>query len=166
MEEYIVNTNGSVTVEAKSKEEAEEKAWENIGVGGRHEVLDVEAQQMNSDKDQFQIKVAECGSNKANASYSLIKDQSAMRLAHQVVQNISKDFVGKQQSPHFKFELAALILSGLEGDSMDKDEFWEFRNELREKVHEKGYDEVIGKMWAIVDEDENQETLDQADSSA
>lgn len=157
MEEYIVSTNGTITVEAENPEEAENKAWEEIPYGDRHEVLDVEAEPMNHDSNHFQLKLSKCGSNKANASYGLMKDKSALSLAYQAVNNMSKDFVGRDDAPVFKFELALLLLSGIEGDDINKENIWEGRCDLRDKVHEKGFEEVVGNMWAIREDPEEVE---------
>jgi hypothetical protein len=157
MEEYIVSTKGTVTIEAENPEEAEEKARGSLGVGGRHEVLSVEAEPMNHDSDHFQLKLSKCGTNKANSSYRLMKDKSALGLAYRAVHNMSKDFVAPDNTPPFRFELALLLLSGIEGDDINRENIWKGRCDLREKVHDKGLKEVVSEMWAIREDPEEVE---------
>ena len=59
-------------------------------------------------KPQFQVKISNCGTNLANGTYPIWKDNHALKLLKVVIINVSKDFVGEENHN------SALMLIGLE----------------------------------------------------
>jgi hypothetical protein len=148
MTEYLLSATAETVVEAENPEEAKEDIWWQEH---NPDFTQVEAEPLSPDNDYFKIHIRQAGSNKRSAGYRMMKSQSAMDLAFSTVNNISRDLVG-QDAPVFKFELACLLLSSLEGDSVEKENIWEAVQEMNEDVHENGREE-IENMWAIVDEE-------------
>jgi hypothetical protein len=66
---------------------------------------------------QFQIKVANCGTNTCNATFNVIKDKNPIILSDIVVREImSKQFCTKEAQPMFLYYLACKILRRIKFD--------------------------------------------------
>jgi hypothetical protein len=69
---------------------------------------------------KFTVKISSCGVNTFSGSYAKFEDKSAMQLLFDVVNIVSKDFVGKENSLTLQYDLACVILSSLNGWDKDK----------------------------------------------
>ncbi len=155
MTEYLVHTTGTVSVEAETKEEAEEYAH-SVESERDHMIESAEAEPMQNSENYFKIWLNQVGSSKRCAGYGLWKAKSAMKLAYDTVNVIAKQMVGENNAAGFKYDLAIVLLSSLEGDSLQKDKIWEAVQQQKEDVHERG-SEALEEMFAIVDEEEQGE---------
>jgi hypothetical protein len=99
------------------------------------------------------LKLSRVGTSFSSGGYGLWEEDSAMLLAYQATTAICEQLV--QDSAVFKYELACLLLSSLEGDSVTKDEIWETVTSMKDAVREDGQD-AIESMWVITRNDENE----------
>lgn len=147
MEEFLVRTEGNIFVEAENREEAEEKSH---GKDRDHEIISREALPLDRDEDVFKIKLSDVGSNKASRGHRTLEDQSALRLAFRTTREMSEAFVGSEAAPSFKFDLACLLLSELEGDKITGENIMERRDEFKDKAKEQGMD-ALDEEWSLKD---------------
>jgi hypothetical protein len=68
---------------------------------------------------KFTIKIGSCGVNTCRGSYDRFEDVSALQLLFDVVNIVSKDFVGRERQLDLQYDLACTILNSLNG--WDKD---------------------------------------------
>ena len=98
------------------------------------------------------MKLSRVGTSHGNGTYGLWRGKSAMKLAYDAVNAIMKNMMPEQHRPVFKYDLACLLLSSLEGDSLKGERLEEVIQEMKQDVHENGV-EAIEQMYAIEEED-------------
>mgnify|MGYP000382580461 CR=1 FL=1 len=101
---------------------------------------------------QFQAKISHCGTDVLNGTYSIEKDNSAIRLMVRLFNTMVDDMVGKKLGPQFKHDFAVLLLSSITGYDQEA---------LMKAIEKAAQDEGKGLIdaWTLAKEDENpQET--------
>lgn len=89
---------------------------------------------------KFSVKISSCGVNTCRGSYARFEDVSAMQLLFDVVNIISKDFVGKDRSLELQYDLACVILNSLNGWDKDK---------LLKAVESKDLEQTLITKWTM-----------------
>jgi len=146
--EYLVHTTGTVTVEAESEEEAEEKA--TFEARDRHEIEAAYPEPLNGEDQHFKLHLNQVGHTSFTAGYGVWTEKSAMVLGYQAVNAMAENFVGDHK-PQYKFDLAIHLLASLEGDSVSKDAIWEAVQEAKEQGGED-----MKQSFRIKEEDEEE----------
>jgi len=134
-DEYRVEVTGHVTVQAESKPEAEEKARE-LAYGRREvEHTGFVAHPLPSNETEFEdyyfTHINEMGNSASSRGYGLIRDKSALNVAFRSTTAMCKDLVGREGASPLRYNLAAFLLSTLEGYE------WENLQEYVEQVKAK-----------------------------
>lgn len=88
---------------------------------------------------EFQVKISHCGMDSFWANYEIMKHDDPLILLNKAVNHISDNFVGEDSSAVILYDLACLILWGLDG--------WKEEKLLKDIKDGK---ELIGK-WKVND---------------
>lgn len=116
MTEYTVSLESTTTVQAESREEAEEKAMEKPR---DTEVVNATARELDPEKDFFYSHIREVGSTQTSVGYDLIKDKSALRVLFSSTTSMARRLAPPNAAPQMRYNLAAYLLATVEGIDWD-----------------------------------------------
>lgn len=147
-QEFKVNLNATITVEAKNREEAQGKALERCyNDPDELQITGGEAVPLYPDKDFYLADVREVGSSKASTGYELIKDKSALRVLFSTTTAMSRDLVG-DGAPAMKYNLSAFLMATVDG--VDWDNFKELVDQIKTQAHEMAEEGVDDNPWGLL----------------
>jgi hypothetical protein len=138
-DEYRVEVLGHMTVEAETREEAEEKAEELAhgmrGADVEHTGFTAHPLPSNEDRQDYYFShIQEVGSSASSSGYGLMKDKSALNIAFRSSTAVCRSLVGREMASPLRYNLAAFLLSTIEG--YEWDDIQDFVEEIKEKARD------------------------------